>query len=175
MIWSSRYESLLTGEYFSLYSEKTMKDITIHPKATIKEAMEALDDTAEKVLLVVDENHSLIGSLTDGDIRRYILKGRDLTGTIQEAYNPNPIFVFQAEFDPAKIKQLLTKNKIDLVPILDQDRRVVDFTTWEKAFGNNRTPGKQKLDVPVVIMAGGRGARLEPFTKVLPKPLIPVG
>jgi dTDP-glucose pyrophosphorylase len=152
-----------------------MKDITIHPKATIKEAMEALDKTAEKVLLVVDENQALIGALTDGDIRRYILKGQDLAGTIQNAYHISPIFVFQEDFNSEKIKKVLTKNKIDLVPILDQDRKVVDYITWEKAFGNNRRSENQKLDVPVVIMAGGKGTRLEPFTRVLPKPLIPVG
>ena len=152
-----------------------MKNITIQPKTTIKEAMEALDKTAEKVLLVVDENQALIGALTDGDIRRYILKGRDLTGTIQDAFHPNPIFIFQEDFDPDKIKAVFLKNKIDLIPILDQNRKVVDFVTWEKAFGNNRKPENQKLNVPVVIMAGGKGTRLEPFTRVLPKPLIPVG
>ncbi|OEU63434.1 MAG: hypothetical protein BBJ57_08305 [Desulfobacterales bacterium PC51MH44] len=152
-----------------------MKDITIHPKATIKEAMEALDKTAEKVLLVVDENKVLIGSLTDGDIRRYILKGRDLTSVIEDAYKPNPVFVFQEDFDQEKIKAVFLKNKIDVIPILDQNRKVINFITWEKAFGNNRKPVNQKLDTPVVIMAGGRGTRLEPFTKVLPKPLLPVG
>ncbi len=152
-----------------------MKDITIHPSATIKEAMEALDKTAEKVLLVVDDDQRLIGALTDGDIRRHILKERDLIGTIQSAYNKNPIFVYQEDFDIEKIKHILTENIIDLVPILKKDRQVVDFITWEKAFGNNRRSETQKLDVPVVIMAGGRGTRLEPFTRVLPKPLIPVG
>ena len=136
-----------------------MKDITIQPSATIKEAMEALDKTAEKVLLVVDDDQRLIGALTDGDIRRHILKERDLIGTIQSAYNKNPIFVFQEDFDIEKIKHVLTKNIIDLVPILDQERKVLDFITWEKAFGNNRRSENQKLDVPVVIMAGGRGTR----------------
>ena len=152
-----------------------MKNITIKPTTTIKEAMEALDKTAEKVLLVVDENQALIGALTDGDIRRYILNGRDLTGTIENAYKPNPIFIFQEDFDPEKIKEVFLENKIDMIPILDQNRKVVDFITWEKAFGNNRKLENQKLDVPVVIMAGGKGTRLEPFTRVLPKPLIPVG
>jgi len=151
-----------------------MKDITIQPKATIKEAMEALDKTAEKVLLVVDENKVLIGCLTDGDIRRYILKGWDLTGTIEDAYKLNPVFVFQEDFDLEKIKAVFLKNKIDVIPILNQDRKVIDFITWEKAFGNNKKSENKKLDVPVVIMAGGRGTRLEPFTRVLPKPLIPV-
>ncbi|MDY6845301.1 MAG: sugar phosphate nucleotidyltransferase [Thermodesulfobacteriota bacterium] len=152
-----------------------MKDITIHPQATIKEAMEALDKTAKKVLLVIDENRVLIGALTDGDIRRYILKRQNLIGTIENVYNKNPIFVSQKDFDPEKIKKIFTKNKIDLIPILDHNGKVLDYITWEKVFGNNRKTGDQTLNVPVVIMAGGSGTRLEPFTKVLPKPLIPVG
>ena len=153
-----------------------MKDITIHPKATIKEAMEFLNKTAEKVLLVVDDDdQTLIGTLTDGDIRRYILEGRNLSGTIENAYMPNPIFVFQKDFNLEKAKRALTENKIDLVPILDQNKIVVDFITWGMAFGNTKRSEDQRLNVPVVIMAGGKGTRLEPFTRVLPKPLIPVG
>ena len=83
--------------------------------------------------------------------------------------------MLQEDFDLDKIKAVFLENKIDLIPILDQNRKVVDFITWEKAFGNNRKSKNQKLDVPAVIMAGGKGARLEPFTRVLPKPLIPVG
>ena len=152
-----------------------MKDITIHPQATIKEAMEALDKTAEKILLVVDDKQALIGALTDGDIRRHILKGHSLSGTIQDAFHREPIFICQEDFDRDNIKAFFLENKIELIPILDQDRKVVDFITWEKAFGDTRRSEKQKLDVPVVIMAGGKGTRLEPFTRVLPKPLIPVG
>ena len=96
-----------------------MKDITIHPKATIKEAMEALDKTAEKVLLVVDGKQALIGTLTDGDIRRYILKEQDLIGPIENAFNKNPIFVFKEDIDTGKVVKILTKNKINLIPILD--------------------------------------------------------
>ncbi|MCG6881382.1 MAG: nucleotidyltransferase family protein [Deltaproteobacteria bacterium] len=152
-----------------------MKDITINPTATIRQAMEALDKTAEKVLLVVDENHRLIGTLTDGDIRRYILKERNLIGTIETAYFRNPIFVFENEDDPEGVKELLRKNKIDLIPVLKQDRKIADFITWEKAFGNNKKDTFQDLGITAVIMAGGHGTRLMPFTKVLPKPLVPVG
>ena len=62
-----------------------------------------LDKTAEKVLLVVDDNQALIGTLTDGDIRRYILKGQDLSGTIENAYNRDPIFLFQKDLDSEKM------------------------------------------------------------------------
>ena len=152
-----------------------MKDITIHPKVTIKEAMELLDKTAEKVLLVIDDEDKLIGSLTDGDIRRHILKAQNLIGTIESAYKKNPIFVFQQEIDAEKIKTIFIENIINVIPILDSNRKIVNYLTWEKVFGNDRKAEKQKVTAPVVIMAGGRGTRLEPFTKVLPKPLIPVG
>jgi len=152
-----------------------MKNITIKPTTSIKEAMESLDKTAEKVLLVVDDSQRLIGAVTDGDIRRYILKGADLTGIIENAYNRNPIFVFKEDFDREKVKKIFTENKVDLIPILDQRRKIVDYVTWEKVFGNDKRSENQKLDIPVVIMAGGSGTRLEPFTKILPKPLIPVG
>ena len=149
--------------------------ILIKPNATIKEAMEFLDKTTDKVLVVVDDEQILTGTLTDGDVRRYILKGGDITGIIQGVYNTNPISVFQDDFDLEKVKRILIKNKIELIPILERNGKIVDFITWTKAFGNKKNHGKQKLDVPVVIMAGGKGTRLEPFTKVLPKPLIPVG
>ena len=152
-----------------------MKDITIHPQAKIKEAMEAMGKTAEKLLLVVTNKQVLIGTLSDGDIRRYILRGGDLSGTIQGVYKTDPIFVFQNDYNIEQIKQILRKNRIGLIPILHKDRKVVDFVTWETIFGNSRESEKQKLDIPVVIMAGGKGTRLEPFTRVLPKPLIPVG
>jgi len=152
-----------------------MKDITIQPQATIKEAMEAMGKTSEKVLLVVDNEQVLLGALSDGDIRRYILSGGDLSGTIQGAYKADPIFVFQDDYNIERIKQILIENRIGLIPVLHKNKKIVSFVTWEKVFGNNKKSEDQKLNVPVVIMAGGSGTRLEPFTKVLPKPLIPVG
>lgn len=151
-----------------------MKNITIYPTAAIREAMEALGKSGEKILLVVDDNYTLIGSLTDGDIRRYILKEQDLAGTIENIYNKNPIFVFQNDYNLANIKRIFLNNKIDVLPIVDNGRKLVDYLTWEKIFGSEKRNEDKKLNIPTVIMAGGAGTRLEPFTKVLPKPLIPV-
>lgn len=151
-----------------------MKNITITPTATVREAMRALDRTAENCLLVVDDQNKLIGTLTDGDIRRYILGGHDLKGTVEKAYNPRPTYVIHDQFNLETVKKILTRKKIDLIPVLDQERKVVNFITWEKAFGNGKKRSKKEIDVPTVIMAGGKGTRLDPFTKVLPKPLIPV-
>jgi len=150
------------------------KDLTIRQKGTIKGAMKALNRTAENCLLVVDDRRRLIGTLTDGDIRRYILEGHDLNGTIAKAYNPEPVYVYCKDFNLEYIKRLLTKNKIDLIPIVNESREIVDYITWEKAFEDGIDKPKQLLDVPVIIMSGGKGTRLDPFTKVLPKPLIPI-
>lgn len=151
-----------------------MKDITIKPAATIKEAMKILSQTAENGLLVVDDQDRLIGTLTDGDLRRYILKGNDLSGSIEGIFNSSPTFVLKEEFNLQEIQKTLTTKKLDLIPMLDVNHKVVDYITWEKAFGNEIIRPRPKLNVPVVIMAGGKGTRLEPFTKVLPKPLIPI-
>lgn len=151
------------------------KDITIHRQATIKEAMESLDRTAEKVLLVTDSSNILIGTLTDGDIRRYILKGNDLSGTIENTYNKNPISVIDDEYNVEQVKKILTESKVGLLPVISKRRKIIDFITWENVFSNSRQSEQIKLEAPVVIMAGGKGTRLDPFTRVLPKPLIPVG
>lgn len=152
-----------------------MKDITILASATIREAMEKLDKTAEKILLVVDSSKKLIGALTDGDIRRHILKHQDLSGTIEDAYNREPFFVYQDDCDLERVKKILVRYKLTLIPVLDENKTVLDYVTSEKAFGSPGLFKKTPVDAPVIIMAGGKGTRLKPFTSVLPKPLIPVG
>ena len=140
-------------------------------------AMEALEETSEKVLFVVDGNQELIGSISDGDLRRHILEGHDLKDSISNAFNTDPIYVFEKDFDLKYLKKLLRINKIEVVPIVNDAMIITDYITWEKAFDNGEELASQKgqVSAPVVIMAGGKGTRLEPFTKILPKPLIPIG
>jgi len=152
-----------------------MKDITISPDITIRVAMELLDKTAEKILLVVDDKKKLIGALTDGDIRRHILKDQDMSKSIEPAYNKAPFFVYQEDIDLRKIKKIFSRYKLSLIPVLDKNRSVVDYLTLENVFGKEKRIEKKKILAPVVIMAGGKGTRLKPFTNVLPKPLMPVG
>ncbi len=136
-----------------------------------------MDKTAEKVLLVVDDKEKLLGTITDGDIRRYIIKGKSLENDIREIYNKNPVNIKRSDFSETLVKEMLIANKIELLPVLDENNRVVDFITWSKAFSDSRTSlfEKEKINIPVVIMAGGKGVRLEPFTRILPKALIPIG
>lgn len=154
------------------------ESIFIKPEATIREAMQALSDASERILLVVDDNRKLLGTLTDGDVRRGILGGDDLSGTIESMYNPDPVSIQQDQFDNETVKKLLLENRIELIPIVNNIKKVIDYITWEDLFGlDSLKPKDEKktLSLPVVIMAGGKGTRLDPFTKVLPKPLVPIG
>jgi len=154
-----------------------LKELRVKSEITINEALKKLSNTAEKVLLIVDANNKLIGTLTDGDIRRAILSGKTMEESISTIYNQKPIYITQSNYSPEAVKNLIIKNKIGLIPILDNNNCVIDFVTWDQLIIKNKLeiiPNK-KIKIPVVIMAGGKGSRLEPFTKVLPKPLIPVG
>ena len=150
-----------------------MKNLTVNKNITIKEAMEVLEKTSEKCIIVINKNGELLGTLTDGDLRRDILRGRLFGESIETSYNPNPKFIKKEDFNFDIAKKILIENKLDLIPIVDSKNIVIDYATDSKK-EENKTKTASLKDVPVVIMAGGRGTRLEPFTNVLPKPLVPI-
>lgn len=153
------------------------KDIFINEMESVKDALKKLDKSSKKVLLVVDNENKLLGTVTDGDIRRFMLRGGSLENDIKEIYNKTPMYLKKRGFSIDKAKDMLIKNKIELIPILDSENKVVDFITWSQAFSDSKSSviNTSQVKVPVVIMAGGKSTRLEPFSKILPKPLIPIG
>ncbi len=152
------------------------KDFLITPDYSIKATLKKLDETGLRTLFVVTETNELLGSVTDGDIRRYILRGESLDGDIKKVYNSNPYAVNQNNYDLAVIEKLFNIEMIELLPVIDNNKIVKEVITWPEIFSKAKdqtilTP----LDIPVIIMAGGKGSRMDPFTRILPKPLIPIG
>jgi len=156
------------------------QDLKIPVSTTIRTAMRQLDKTAEKCLFVVDEQETLIGTITDGDVRRAILKGHGLDETIDGMFNKYPVAIRMTTLSSRdnqvneEATRLMKKHRVEVVPVLNDEGRILRYITWTDLFGDGHRNEESPLTVPVVIMAGGYGTRLEPFTKVLPKPLIPV-
>lgn len=149
-----------------------IQELFISEDITIKDALKKLDQTAKKILLVTEESGYLKGIVTDGDIRRWILKNGDLSEKVNIIMNTSPISVVENEVKSAK--DILKKRKIEAIPVVDDNNHVTDIVFWHDKFGS-KLNHYNKLDNPVVIMAGGKGTRLQPYTKILPKPLIPIG
>lgn len=148
-----------------------LKNLFISKDNTIKEAIINLDKTAKKILMVVEEN-KLIGIVTDGDIRRWILKNGSLQEKVSLVMNNNPKYIY--EDDKFKAKEVLKEMMIESIPVLNELNEVIDIIFWHDSF-NEKLNHYEKMDNPVVIMAGGKGTRLDPYTKIIPKPLIPIG
>jgi dTDP-glucose pyrophosphorylase len=150
-------------------------NLMIRLGTSLKEAMKKLEETEQRILFVVDEHNRLAGTLTDGDIRRWILAEGGLDGQVELAFNIRP-YTVDILYDIEHVKKVMLENKFSCIPVVNEEKKLVDVLFWDKVFGNvlDRKPNRT-IQLPVVIMAGGKGSRLDPFTKILPKPLIPIG
>jgi dTDP-glucose pyrophosphorylase len=145
-----------------------VKDFLIEEECTMLEAMALLDKIAKKVLFVAREG-KLVAAITDGDIRRWILKRGNLEAKVKDIANYNPKYLKERE--KASAKEYMKKYSIEALPILNDENEIISVV-----FINDGDIGvKKDLNIPVVMMAGGFGTRLYPYTKILPKPLIPIG
>lgn len=136
---------------------------------TVAEAMRKIDKNTTGILFLVNPNGVLLGCITDGDIRRYLLSGGKMEDDAFSAANKTPRYAKSNE----EAKHLYHKKNFIVIPVVNEEGVVIDLYTGES--GENNRKLRNPLNVPVVINAGGKGTRLEPFTRVLPKPLIPVG
>lgn len=152
-----------------------VRPFLVSEKFTIRQAMEQLERTEERILFVVDSGSCLVGSLTDGDIRRWILSDGDLKAEVSLVCNRSPR-VAELDFDVEQLRAEMLARNLSCVPVVSVAREIVKLVFWKDLFQSDiARASKQQLSLPVVIMAGGKGTRLAPFTNVLPKPLIPMG
>jgi dTDP-glucose pyrophosphorylase len=143
---------------------------------TIKDALKKLNRAETGCVIIVSDQGKLLGTLSDGDLRRSILSNQKLSASINTCYNKTPYFLVKDQHNEVELKTIFLEKEVSIIPIVDSNRVVVDYRHNISHIQYRRSDeGLSSLcHVPVVIMAGGKGTRLEPFTSVLPKPLIPV-
>lgn len=147
-----------------------MNKFFIAPHFTVKEAVAHMEEYNIKFVLIVDEDRFLLGMFSLGDMRHYFLNSGSLLEKITKAMNPDPI-VFPTLAAAEKERQ---KRHLVSYPVVDEEGRVTDILFDEKEYKEKQI-SDELHDIPVVIMAGGKGTRLQPYTNILPKALIPIG
>jgi dTDP-glucose pyrophosphorylase len=148
-------------------SENLVIKTFLPENSTLADAISNLDASHLRIVLVVSEEKVLLGSISDGDIRRGLLRGLDLKSNISSIINRNPLIV-PPEMNKDMALQIMQANKILQLPIVDKGKRVVGLHLWGDV---SASPERSNV---MVIMAGGIGKRLRPHTENCPKPLLPV-
>lgn len=148
-------------------TEERWRRAILPVKTSIQHAIRSLDQASIKIVMVVNEAGELEGTISDGDIRRGLLKGLDLSSPIASVIHRNALVV-TPEMGRDVVLQLMGANKIQQIPIVNESRQVVGVHLWDEI---TTLPARSNL---MVIMAGGMGTRLRPYTETCPKPLLPV-
>ncbi len=153
--------------------KKKIQDISISAQETILGALKKMDETYKRLLLVFDKG-KFINVLSIGDIQRAIIRNQPMGAELKKILRKETRLSYENEAF-SEIKKRMFNFRAECMPLLDDDGNLKDVYFWEDVFPKEEKRIKRKLDLPVVIMAGGKGTRLKPLTNVIPKPLIPIG
>jgi dTDP-glucose pyrophosphorylase len=152
---------------------KQLKKYIVSYNSNIRNAIKKIDAGGIGFAVVLDEQENVIGVISDGDFRRAVLTGINMNDSVLKISNSNFKYLEDICSDEDKLGYL-NQFGVEALPVI-KDHRLIDLITHDFLQENGNRKIESQINLPVVIMAGGKGARLAPFTKVLPKPLIPIG
>ena len=147
---------------------KLWRKALVNSDVTLQQALQVLDAAALRIVMIVDEDDKLLGTLTDGDVRRALLKHMPLQTPIVEVMNTQPRTAEQT-WRECRLIAMMEQYELLQIPLVDGEGRVVGLANLHDILG------KDRYDNPVFLMAGGFGIRLQPLTKNCPKPMLKVG
>ncbi len=152
------------------------KNYIVSENITIRKALQLIEINEEKCLFAIDSKEILKGSLTDGDIRRAILKKASFNSKIKKYLNKNPKNLNIKEYGIKKINNISRsyREEFKLIPVINDKKKILKIINLNKEFNKKNNLKAKKNNIPVLIMAGGRGSRLKPYTDIFPKPLVPI-
>jgi len=139
----------------------------------IRSSVKLLDKGGIGFCICVDEKDTVVGVISDGDFRRAILNGIKLDESVDKIMNHKFMYL-KNNYEKREVEEIFSNNVTKHIPVL-KNGKLLEIITEESFYGLKRKRKKPEMSNPVVIMAGGKGARLDPFTRILPKPLIPMG
>lgn len=145
--------------------DKNWHQIILHKSSTIGQVVQKLDENGLRIVLVVDKLNNLIGTISDGDVRRGLLKGLILDSPIINIIHYNALVVLP-EMSRQMVMQLMLANKIQQIPVVDKNKKLLGLHLWDEI---TKSPERNSL---MVIMVGGKGTRLLPYTQNQPKPMV---
>lgn len=150
------------------------KKLFISSDESLLFALKLMDEIKRKLLIIVGPNNKFINLISIGDIQRSLIKGHSLTEQLNNIVIDKKVVANTSDSDNT-IKALMMGIRAEFMPVLDNDGELKNIIFWDDVAEEHEVQQKIKNNIPVVIMAGGKGTRLKPISNVLPKPLIPIG
>lgn len=148
-------------------------DIVLENKSSLLEVISGLENNPKKIIVILNDDRSISGTITDGDVRRYMLTGGNMKTTASKVMNKKPIVGF---FDAPKTKilDLMNRNSINVIPLVNEKKQFIKVVHLSELLSESRPFGEPSFKT-AIIMAGGEGLRLRPLTERVPKPMVELG